>query len=138
MGHFMYQTHRLAMFAEMHLMAGQIDEAQTLVDEALAISNERDEHFWDVELSRLQGDILLAQGAEIKAEDAFHQAVEIARKQGARSLELRALTALCRLWQGQGKHAQAYQHLAELYGWFSEGFGTHDLQAAKALLDELQ
>jgi DNA-binding SARP family transcriptional activator len=138
MGHFMYQTHRLAMFAEMHLMAGQIDEAQTLVDEALAISNERDEHFWDVELSRLQGDILLAQGAEIKAEDAFHQAVEIARKQGARSLELRALTALCRLWQGQGKHAQAYQHLAELYGWFSEGFGTNDLQAAKALLDELQ
>ena len=137
MGHFMFQTHRLAMFSEMHLMDGQINEAQTIVEEALIISAEKDEHFWDVELSRLQGDILLARGADMEAEDAYHQAVEMARQQGARSLELRALTALCRLWQSQGKHAQAYQHLSELYNWFSEGFGTHDLQAAKALLDEL-
>jgi tetratricopeptide (TPR) repeat protein len=137
MGHFMYQTHRLAMFSEMHLMAGQINEAQTIVEEALTISAEKDEHFWDVELSRLQGDILLARGADMEVEDAYHQAVEMARQQGARSLELRALTALCQLWQSQGKLALAHQRLSELYNWFSEGFDTHDLQAAKALLDEL-
>jgi len=74
MGHTMYQTHRLAMLVEMHLMAGQTDEAQTLLDEALSISREKAEHFWDVELYRLRGDLSLARGADRQAEDAYHQA----------------------------------------------------------------
>jgi tetratricopeptide (TPR) repeat protein len=138
MGHTMYQTHRLAMLVEMHLLADQIDKAQTVLDEACSISHEKSERFWDVELYRLQGDLLLAQGADSQAEDAYHQALEIARQQQAKSLELRALMTLCRLWQRQGKSKQAHQRLSALYGWFTEGFDTHDLRAVRALLDQLR
>jgi tetratricopeptide (TPR) repeat protein len=138
MGHTMYQTHRLAMLVEMHLMANQTDDAQRVLDEALSISQEKGERFWDVELYRLQGDLTLAGGADSRAEDSYQQAVEVARRQGAKSLELRATMALCRLWQGRGKTTQAHQRLAELYGWFTEGLDTHDLRAAKELLDQLR
>jgi predicted ATPase len=83
----------------------------------------------------------LVEGAKGKtkkeAEACFHQAVDIARRQGAKSLELRAVMSLSRLWQKQGKKEQARQLLAEIYGWFTEGFDTADLQEAKALLQEL-
>ena len=72
-----------------------------------------------------------------EAEACFQKAIEVARNQEAKSLELRAVMSLSRLWQQQGKHAEAQQRLAELYGWFTEGFDTKDLQAAKALLEEL-
>ncbi|HKA55226.1 MAG TPA: hypothetical protein VKJ47_16350, partial [Candidatus Binatia bacterium] len=74
---------------------------------------------------------------EDEAEACFLKAIEIARKQQAKSLELRAVTSLARLWQQQGKEAEARQMLAEIYGWFTEGFETKDLQEAKALLEEL-
>ena len=137
MGHSMYQTHRLAMLVEMHLMADQVDVAQTVLDEALSISREKAEHFWDVELYRLGGDLGLARGADRRAEDAYHQAIDVARHQGAKSLELRATVALCCLGGRRSKTEQAYECLAELYGCFTEGFDTHDLRAAKALLDHL-
>jgi predicted ATPase len=75
--------------------------------------------------------------AEAEAEACFHEAIEIARRQQAKSLELRAATSLARLWRRQGKTAEARQMLAEIYGWFTEGFDTKDLQEAKALLEEV-
>ena len=69
---------------------------------------------------------------------SFQQAIDITRKQEAKSWELRAATSLARLWQRQGKNAEARDLLAPVYGWFTEGFDTKDLQAAKALLEELQ
>jgi adenylate cyclase len=77
------------------------------------------------------------QNAESTAEECFQQALDIARRQHARSLELRAAMSLGRLWQRQGKRTEAYQLLAGIYGWFTEGFDTADLQEAKALLDTL-
>ena len=74
---------------------------------------------------------------EAEAEACFQQAIEVARNQEAKSLELRAVMSLSRLWQHQRKSAEARQKLTELYGWFTEGFDTKDLQAAKALLEEL-
>ena len=74
---------------------------------------------------------------EEEAEACFHKAIEIARRQGAKSLELRAVLSLARLWQKQGKKNEARQMLAEIYGWFTEGFDTADLKEAKTLLEEL-
>lgn len=102
----------------------------------------------EAELHRLKGELLLAQegsrpqagGFREKAEEVeecFHKAIEIARKQQAKSLELRAVMSLARLWQQQGKKEEAQQMLAEIYGWFTEGFDTKDLQEARALLEEL-
>ena len=75
--------------------------------------------------------------AEAEAEACFQKAIEIARRQQAKSLELRAVVSLSRLWQQQGKKDEAWQMLSEIYGWFTEGFDTADLQEAKALLDDL-
>ena len=74
---------------------------------------------------------------ELEAGECFHKAIETARRQQAKSLELRAVMNLSRLWQRQGKRDEARQLLAEIYGWFTEGFDTKDLQEAKALLEEL-
>ena len=90
---------------------------------------------------RLKGELLLAQEGKsekiLEAEECFHKAIEIARRQSAKSLELRAAMSLARLRQQQGKKAKARQMLAEIYGWFIEGFDTADLQEAKALIEEL-
>ena len=85
---------------------------------------------------RLKGELLLRQAVPdaSQAEACFRQALAIARRQQAKSWELRAAVSLSRLWQQQGKRAEAYRLLAEVYGWFAEGFDTHDLQEAKALL----
>jgi adenylate cyclase len=93
---------------------------------------------WEAEIHRLKGALLLARSAEnqVEAEACFHQALDIARHQQAKSLELRAATSLGRLWQRQGKTEQAHQLLTEVYAWFSEGFDTADLQEAKALLEQ--
>jgi predicted ATPase len=112
------------------------------------------ERLWEAELYRLKGELSLQSAvrspqSEIpntqhltpstqeEAEACFHKAIEIARKQSAKSLELRAVMSLSRLWQQQGKKAEAHQLLAPVYHWFTEGFDTKDLQEAKALLDEL-
>jgi predicted ATPase len=90
-------------------------------------------------LHRLRGELLLQTAAPdaLQAEDCFHQALAVARRQQAKSLELRAALSLSRLWRQQGKHAEAYALLALIYGWFTEGFDTADLREARALLDEL-
>jgi len=91
-------------------------------------------------LSRLQGDLTLARsaGQQAEAEACFQQALDIARRQQAKFWELRTATSLARLWQQQGKQAEARALLAPIYGWFTEGFDTADLQEAKALLAELE
>ena len=95
--------------------------------------------FYDPELRRQKGEILLRmqEDGEEEAESIFRQAIEIARAQESKSLELRAATNLARLWQRQGKYPAARELLAPVYEWFTEGFDTRDLKEAKALLDEL-
>jgi predicted ATPase len=97
------------------------------------------ERYWEAEIYRLKGELLLQQAAPDapQAEACFQQALAIARRQQAKSWELRTAMSLARLWQQQGKRAAARQPLAEIYGWFTEGFDTPDLQEAKALLDAL-
>jgi predicted ATPase len=96
------------------------------------------EHYYAAEGSRLQGELRRqATPDEPQAEYCFHQALAVARRQHAKSLELRAAMSLSRLWQQQGKRTEAHELLAPIYGWFTEGFDTADLQEAKALLDEL-
>ena len=101
-----------------------------------------DERYCEAELHRLKGELLLMQGDKTEAsfhqaESCFQHAVEVARRQQAKSWELRATVSLARLWQKQGRVDEARQMLAEIYGWFTEGFDTPDLQEAKALLEEL-
>jgi predicted ATPase len=129
----------LALAAEAAAQVGQIEEGITLLAEALAVTNDKGERRWEAELYRLKGELLLAHSAEhdAEAEACFRQALDIARYQQAKSLELRAAMSLSRLWQRQGKRVAAHQLLAEVYDWFTEGFDTADLQETKALLEVL-
>ncbi len=98
-----------------------------------------DERTWEAELYRLKGELLLMQGgADAEAEGCFQQALEVSRRQEAKSLELRAATSMARLWQQQGKRKEAHTLLRDVYDWFTEGFDTADLKDARALLDELE
>jgi len=109
------------------------------VAEALGAAKDTGEHWYDTELHRLRGEFLLQLSADNQreAETCFQHAMTIAQNQGAKAWELRTATSLSRLWQQQGKRAEAYDLLAPIYGWFTEGFDTADLQEAKALLKEL-
>jgi predicted ATPase len=155
----------LALLAEAYSKAGQAEAGLSVLGEALATVHNSGERWWEAELHRLQGELLLRQAAGkegwrtaltetammaemdiggpgrspvlIEAENCFLQALELARRQQAKSLELRAALSLSQLWQRQGKGDAARRLLAEIYGWFTEGFDTADLKEAKALLDEL-
>jgi len=153
----MWRSHFLALLAEMYEKVGQKEEGFIALTEALAVVDKTGERYYAAELYRLKGELTLAQSsvqrlassapstqhltsgtqAEAEAEGCFHKAIEIARQQQAKSLELRAVMSLSRLWQQQGKKDEARQLLAEIYGWFTEGFDTKDLQEAKALIEEL-
>jgi predicted ATPase len=127
----------IALLAEAALRAGHPDEGLVAVTAALARS--RGEGFFVAELRRVQGELQLAQGgaAEDDAERCFQEALALARRQEAKSLELRAAMSLARLWQRQGKRERAWQALAAVYDWFTEGFDTRDLREAGTLLAEL-
>jgi predicted ATPase len=131
----------LARRAEALLHVGQPDAAHTVLAEALAFIHTSGEHWWEAECQRLWGECCLAQnGPKHEAGEAvarLQQALDIARHQQARSLELRAALSLSRLRQLQGRRQEARQVLAEVYGCFTEGFDTADLQEAKALLEAL-
>jgi predicted ATPase len=129
----------LALLAKAYWNLGQREEGLRVVAEALVIGNSNGEGRWTAELYWLQGEPLLTLASEHHAEveTCFHQALEAARRQQAKSWELRATMSLARLWQRQGKRAEAWQLLGDVYGWFTEGFDTADLQEAKALLEEL-
>jgi tetratricopeptide (TPR) repeat protein len=160
------RPHGLALLAEAYGKVGQAEacpersrrEGLTVLAEALDVAHRNGDCSYEAELYRLKGELLrqkakacpelsrrskggspLGQKAKIEseAEECFRQAIEVARRQGARSLELRAVMSLSRLWQSQGKGEEARQMLAEIYAWFTEGFDTADLKEAKALLEEL-
>jgi predicted ATPase len=111
-----------------------------LLSEALALVEEVDERWFEAELHRLWGEMLLRTfpADPTRAERSFRKAIDVARLQGAKWWELRAAMSLARLWGDQGRRHEALNLLAPVYGWFTEGFETADLKEAKALLDELQ
>jgi predicted ATPase len=129
----------LALLAEACGKAGQAEEGLHVVAEALAAAANIGEGFFEAERYRLKGELLLACSLENQtvAESCLHQALDSARRQQAKWLELRAAVSLSRLWQQQGKRANARELLTPLYGWFTEGFDTADLQEAQALLEAL-
>jgi predicted ATPase len=130
----------LAMLAEAYGSTGQGEAGRGVLAEALTLVGMTEERWWEAELHRLTGELLWARstGNAAEVEACFRQALDIARRQEAKALELRAAMSLSRLWQQQGKLTEARELLAEIYGWFTEGFDTADLQEAKALLEELR
>jgi predicted ATPase len=118
-------------------IAGQVEEAVTLSDDALQTVERTGERWLEAELYRHKGQLLLRQGHPETAEELYRKALHIAREQGAKLWELRAAASLARLRRDQGHRAEARDILAPVYGWFTEGFDTPDLKEAKALLDEL-
>ena len=129
----------LSLLAEAYGIQGEPEEGLAVLTEALTRVDTTGERWYEPELYRLKGALLLQQDSakQVEAEDCFQQAITVAQNQQAKSLELRAATSLARLWQGQGKRGEARQVLGDVYGWFTEGFDTADLKDAKALLDEL-
>jgi len=148
----------LGVLAEVHSQASQFDAGWSCVTEALAGEEESGRRDYEAELHRLKGTLVLQsktrlgqasskshtsqdksgiRSPESEAEECFLQAIDIARKQQAKSLELRATMSLARLWQQQGKQHEARNVLLEIYGWFTEGFDTKDLQEAKRLIEVL-
>jgi predicted ATPase len=125
--------------ADIAIHLGHRAECLQMLDEAHTLVEQHGERWWEAEIARLWGVVLLWQPAtpQVEAETCFQQALDVARRQGATSLELRAAMSLARLWQQQGQRAEARVLLAPIYGWFTEGFDTADLQEAKALLEEL-
>jgi len=151
-GAVLFMPYFLAMLAEMHRETGQTETALAMLTEALATVEKSGERFWEAEIYRLKGEFLLKDEGEKPVlsaleeqnverewspEDYFHRAIDIARCQSGKSLELRATVSLCRLLQSQGKQEKARQRLAKIYNWFTEGHDTVDLKEAKALLEEL-
>jgi len=150
------ESYFLALLAETCGEIGQVEEGLSVLTEALAAVDDTGERLYEAELYRLKGTLTLqkefqVQGSQfqvenpqsafhnpqLEAEECFLKAIEISRKQQAKSLELRATMSLTRLWQQQGKVAEAHRMLSEIYNWFTEGFDTKDLQEAKMLIEEL-
>lgn len=141
----LFRTHFLALLAQACAAAGQAEAGLATLAEALAVADRTEERVYEAELYRLKGQLTLMEpraedkgdGSKAEAEACFLQAITIARRQAARSLELRAVMALGQLWLQQGKQADARQLLAVSYGGFSEGLDTADLRDARALLAAL-
>jgi predicted ATPase len=148
------QPYYLALLAEVCSQTDRAEEGLAILAEALAGAHKHGEYWREAELHRLKGELLRQssvrgpksevlpptlglQSLNPEAEQCFHQALAIARRQQAKSLELRAAMSLSRLWQRQGRRDEAHALLAPIYGWFTEGFDTADLREAKTLLEEL-
>ena len=129
----------MALLANAYGTMGEPEAGLAVLGEALTLAETTGERWYEPELYRLKGELLLQQSSsnQTEAGSCFHQALTTAHNQQAKSWELRAVTSLARLWQQQGKHQEAYDLLAPVYNWFTEGFDTADLKDAKALLDTL-
>jgi predicted ATPase len=134
---FYWRIFFLPVLAEVYGRGGKVEEGLAVVTEALRAVDETGFRFCEPELHRLKGELLLADAPEnpADAEACFRQAIALARRQSARSWELRAVLSLSRLYHQQGREEEARPMLTEIYGWFTEGFDTADLQEAKALLE---
>jgi len=131
--------HLLTALIEAHKKIDQPEEGLAVLAEAEALVEKTGERYYEAELQRLKGELLLAQSPDdpTEAEALFHNALAIARRQHAKSLELRTAMSLARLWQRQGKEGDARQLLNDVFAWFTEGFDTSDLRDARTLLNEL-
>ena len=127
----------LAVLASAKADLGKPGEALELLEDALVSTEVSGERWWQAELHRLRGRLLVARGQHDEGEACFRCAIDISGTQGAKTLELRAATSLARLKSDRGKNAEARDLLAPIYGWFTEGFDTLDLKEARMLLDEL-
>jgi predicted ATPase len=134
------RSYYLAILAEAYASLGKPEQGLDALTKAAAFMEETGEGLWEAEIHRLKGELLLHRSSEgqDQAEASFRKALNTARRQESRSLELRAATSLARLWAEQGERQQAHDLLAPVYGWFTEGFDTADLKNAKALLDDLR
>jgi predicted ATPase len=135
----LWLPHGLCMLADACRKTGRLDDGLSALTEALTAADEHENRHCEAEIHRLKGELLLKQNDSnaAEAQSCFQRAVEIARKQSAKSWELRATMSFARLLDKQGKREEARAMLANVYGWFTEGFDTADLKDAKALLEEL-
>jgi predicted ATPase len=135
----LWRPHLLCLLAEAYGKADRLDGGLRALAEALAAAEENENRVYESEIHRLKGELLFRRGDSnaAEAQNYFERAIEIARMQSAKSLELRATMSLARLLDKQDNRDEARAMLAEIYGWFTEGFDTADLKDAKALLDEL-
>jgi predicted ATPase len=133
------RPYHLCLLAEAYQNTDRFDDALSVLREALAAADEHEIRAFEAEIDRLKGEVLLKQNDSntAEAQSCYARAIEIARRQSGKSLELRATTSLARLLAKQGHRDEARAMLAEIYGWFTEGFDTADLKDAKTLLDEL-
>jgi predicted ATPase len=134
-----YIPGHLSSLAWAYANLGRFDDAETCIDQALTLVETTKEMMFEADIVRMTGELALKTAASdpVKAEACFARAIAISRQQQAKSFELRAAMSLARLWRDQGKPQQGRELLAPVYGWFTEGFDTRDLQEAKKLLDEL-
>jgi predicted ATPase len=155
MGNELFVPLYLGAVAQGYMQGGQAEEGLKVIAEALVMVEKNGERWNEAELYRIKGELVLQSGvrgpaSEVtnspeskvrgpasEAETCFLKAIEIAQRQQAKSLELRAVMSLARLWQQQDKRTEAHKLLSDVYNWFTEGFDTKDLQEAKALLAEL-
>jgi predicted ATPase len=130
--------HCLVLLARGYQEMGQAEAGLAVLAEMLTVINNSGERYYEAEAHRVKGELLLDRPTPDEQQTAacFQQALAVARRQQAKSLELRAAMSLGRLWQRQGERDEARELMADVYGWFNEGFDTADLQEAKALLDE--
>jgi len=128
-----------SLLAQAHAAAGEIEQGLSLVEEAIALASQSGESWYEPEVHRIKGDLLLSLPVPdaAGAEATYENARTLARDLGARSWELRAVLSLAKLWQQQGRIAEAREQLAPVYQWFTEGFDTADLKEANALLEAL-
>jgi len=136
-GRGVWRTYALASLANGLMRLGKLDEALAAIGGGLQRMKTHGERLWGSELHRVNGLVLLHQDNLEESQAAFQAALRVARRQDAKSYELRAATSLARLWGEQGRRTEARELLAPVYGWFIEGFDTADLKEAKTLLDEL-
>jgi tetratricopeptide (TPR) repeat protein len=140
------QPYWMSLLAQAYLRGGQVEDGLRILRRALAVT--RDQHVWKAELHRLYGEFLLASShahdyadadqSITRAEDCFRRAIRTARRQQSKSLELRAGTSLARSWTSRGNRKEARDLLGPIYNWFTEGFGTPDMEDARVLLGALR
>jgi predicted ATPase len=139
MGAEIWSPYYCTMLAETFDLLGKTNDGLERLVEAQTLMEHTEERWWEAEIYRLRGVLLWRQSTapQVEAEGWLRRALDVARRQQAKSLELRAATSLARLWHDQGKHSEARDLLASVYGWFAEGFDTLDLKEAGVLLGQL-